>query len=590
MKFSRLKTVWEILEVIERLNQAPYVVLDTETTGLTRKDKLVSLVLGYGDEAWSFGPEFAALLQGIQQPLCLQNFKFDFHMLRRAGVDLSRHLVRDTMLMHHLLDENAESHSLDSMVQHYFKDNYKEVFWSKYDAISEAPEAERLEYECKDVIYTGKIFEILRAELHADEVPDSLIEHVHRLALSLWETEHVGVAVDLEYTMKIGVELQKQIESLKPRMRNLVDTHCEAWELDEWVKEIEKRKTPIGRGRVPRPEFSFDSSKQLGSLLYDRLRLTPQFDPKTRKRTTGDDALAKLETEHVLIPLLRDYRGLQKVYGSYIEGTLERMQDGRIYPEFNVNGTATGRISHSNPNMGQLPATGGIRGIYIPDPGNSLLSADYKQLEVVLAAHFSRDANLLRVVYEGASLHDITADGLGIPRAQAKTINFAIQYGAGKNKIKLILGCSDQEAQGALTKYWETYSGLKRLIDECHYKVDQGIPIVNPFGRKRRFPTEFPEWWMKAKAQRQSFNALIQGTGGDLTSRAFYLVAERMRAEGLGRALFTVHDEILISSKNAYCNIAKELLISTMKLVGEEIKLTVPLAADVSEPMSRWED
>lgn len=593
MKFTRLSKAQDVADLIEfRNSQAGPTVIDLETTGLSfHRDRILDVVLTGWDaeEAVIIAGEFTPFLSKLRAHLVFHNAAFDLKMLHAAGVDLRDRKITDTMLLHHLLDETSP-HSLDHLVRTEFGDAYKEEFWRTYDTYEAAPEAARMEYACKDAIYTLRLHDIYLARLDVDGVPTSLVEHVHRLAGSLLDTEIRGLAVDLDYLSEAGTRLQRQILELRPRMRRAAATDIEAAELDLWAKEINKYKTDKKRQSVQRPEFSFESSNQLKDLIYSRLHLPVQYDQKTKRPTTGDDALAALENAHPLIPLLREYRGHQKVYGSYIEGTLERLESGRIYPEFNVNGTKTGRISHSNPNLGQLPASGGIRGIYIPDVGHRFVSADYSQLEVVLAAHFSRDENLLKVVLEGASLHDITAQALGIPRPQAKTLNFGIQYGAGVWKVSQILGCSESDAQAALDKYWETYAGLKRLMDECHAKVDRGEPIVSPFGRRRHFPATFETQWEKNRAYRQSFNALIQGTGGDLTSRAFYLADRHLKDENTGFGLFTVHDEILISVLAGHAEEGEQALTSYMVAVGEEIGLTVPLTAQASGAMSRWED
>jgi len=229
-----------------------------------------------------------------------------------------------------------------------------------------------------------------------------------------------------------------------------------------------------------------------------------------------------------------------------------------------------------------------VGGIYVPDPGYVFLACDYSQLEVTLAAHFSRDTNLLRIINEGASQHDITAEGLGVTRSTAKTINFAMQYGAGANKIQEILGCSETEAQHALTQYWSTYSGLQKFIHECHAKVEKGEPLINPFGRHRRFPVEFTNHWAKEKAKRQAANSLVQGTGADCTNAALYQVNDALLYFKLGKALFTIHDEILITVKKEACEEAKELLIFIMQDIGKQINLTVPLKVECSQPMLRW--
>lgn len=591
MQFRKLETREDVRSHIDSLNvKRSWVVLDTETTGLDfRSDRILDVQLSGCDagSAVLFSSAFINELAGLKADMLLvgHNLAFDLKMLYSAGCDFTGYVWRDTMLMHHLLDEES-SHALDALVQTRWNDDYKKTFWAKYDKYAEAPDAERLEYACKDVAYTEALY---REFLEAGIRP-GLLDHVHLLARSLLSTEIAGIAVDLDYLVTRGQELQTKILSLRPAMRQAAGGECELSEVSAWKERLDEYKTERGRAGCKRPTFSFDSSKQVSELLYRRLRLPPQYDPKTRNLSVGDLALENLEKAHPLIPVLREYRGHNKVYGAYIEGTLERLSGGRIYPHFNVNGTKTGRISHSNPNLGQLPRSGRIRGIYVPDPAHVFITADYKQLEVVLAAHFSKDEQLLRVVLEGASLHDITANALGISRDTAKTINFAIQYGAGVKKLRDILGCDQRRAELALSKYWDTYCGLKGLIDECHACVDQGRPITNPFGRSRHFPTAFKDKWEKERAKRQSFNALIQGTGGDLTSRAFYLVDGRLRGLGIGKALFTLHDEILIQAKQEHWEKAQELLVSSMETVGRELNLTVPLMAEPSGPCDRWMD
>jgi DNA polymerase-1 len=290
--------------------------------------------------------------------------------------------------------------------------------------------------------------------------------------------------------------------------------------------------------------------------------------------------------------MIQEYRGYQKTYTAFIEGTLERMRDGRIYPRFNVNGTVTGRISSSDPNMQQLPAKGEwakVRGIYIPDTGNRLITCDYGMLEVVIAAHFSQDPNLLKIIYEGASKHDITAQALGISRSLAKTLNFAMQYQCSPRKVRQIVGCSERESEHIWNKYWETYAGEKRIVDECKQKVDRGEAIVNPFGRRRRFPARFDSQWRREAAYRQAYSSLIQGTGADCTHWAFYSVGERLVQKRVGVGLFEVHDEIVIQSAINSCAEAADVLKSTMLEAGKVANLTVPLTVDCSEPLVRWE-
>lgn len=591
--YKELTTEAEVLDLIRRHNaDSKYVFLDIETTGLDPfTDKITDIVMNGLEKGVGviFKAEFAAALHELEVPVVCHNFRFDFNFLYKLHIDLRLPgLMADTMLLDHLLDENQE-HSLDAIVKRRYNDNYKEVFWSTYKNYSDAPKDKQIEYACKDIIYTEMVYEDLDYDLTNAGIGPSLIDHVHRLALTLYDTEIKGVKLDLDYLNKMSEDLQTKMASNMIEMRQLVDLEISLIENDAFLAKISTmvREKAIKALKRESFKFNFDSSKQLGVLLYDKLGLPEQLS-NARKRTVDDKALGKLADHHPFVSRLRDHRGDQKVFTSFIEGSLKKMHGGRIYPSFNINGTVTGRISSSSPNMQQLPKEGGVRGIYVPDPGRSFLSCDYAQLEVSLAAHFSRDANLLKIVYEGASQHDITAAGLGIDRDKAKTINFAMQYGALVKKVQAILGCSPKDAEHALNKYWETYPGLHKFIKWCHKQVDDGIPLVNPFGRQRRFPTQFADKWEREAAYRQAANSLIQGTGADITSRALYLTSQKLQELEIGRALFSIHDELLIEVENNACDSFRSTLISIMQDVGKEIALTVPLKAECSMPMERW--
>lgn len=573
---------------------ATHFAVDVETSGLNKTDRILSCAVTGPNENFVafFGAELLSELLDAPEgaTYVMHNAEFDLKMMAWHGVRLhDKFDYVDSLIIAHLNDENG-SHSLGDLVEQRYGDPFKKAFWEKYDVkkVSEIPEEELRQYNAKDVYYTLRLFQSLRDELADSGVPGTLVAHVHRLQRSLLETEINGIAVDTAYLLDLGVTLKTRIESLLPRMRESVADEISVIECEDWVRGIEQRKTPAGRARVPKPQFSFDSAKQLQALLYTKLGLPEQRNEKTKNVSVDYDSLEKIKDRHPLVAMIQEYRELTKVYGTYIEGTLERMVEGRIYPSFNVTGTATGRISHSNPNVGNMPAGGGIRGMFIPDCGHVLISADFEQLEICVAAHFTRDANLLKIINDGASMHDITAAGLGIPRQLAKTLNFAMGYGCSHFKVAKVLGVSNEKGKEAYDKYWETYSGQKRVMDECAAKVDRGEPIVSPFGRRRRFEQRKRPAW--DSSYRQAWNALVQGTGSDCTSRAFYLADDSLRRKGIGRSLFTVHDEIVIQAKAEHAEEAEKILLEAMTAVGEEIGLSVKLKAEGSGPMTRWND
>lgn len=598
MNFVRYTDVADIKALIQSHNWVKQpVALDFETTGLDPwKDNITDIVmLGLSPKhVVSFGAEFLPLLLDLEAPTVWHNFKFDFEMAYRAGIDL-RHMigvVRDTMLMDHLNDENLE-HGLDAIVQRRWNDSYKAKFWEQYESFKSAPVQEQVDYMCRDVYYTNLLYHALAAEIAAQDIPGRLTQFVHELAFALYATEITGVRLDTVYTAEIGLELKKKIVDVNKAMRESCDTECGIVEMGLWLKELEKRKTEKGKAGVQRPAFNFGSTQQVCSLLYDVLGLDVQIDPKTKNRTKGDQALKKLERAHPVVSLMRDSSKYNKMYGSFIEGVLKKEVNGRIYPRFHINGTVTGRISASSPNMQQMPSQGEwtkLRGMFVPSPGFVFGTCDYSQLEICLAAHYSADPVLIDMVRRGDSMHTKTAEATGLNREQAKKLNFTVLYGGTEYKVAHDLGCSIEEAKGYLAMLFKKYAGLKALMEDCHYKAQHGLPIRNIFGRIRHFTGDYGTRAELNRAKRQSFNSLIQGTGADITHTAFVEIYDWLKNESKGKAstLFPVHDEIVFECKPDYFELVSTGVMHIMQNVALKLQLKVPLVAEPSEAMDRW--
>lgn len=581
----RIIKITDEKQLVREVDSLPSeIAIDTETTGLDpHSDRLVSIQISDGERVLHINPILAPYIKLYNKVAIFHNFTFDLLFLQHYSEMFNGIFVVDTTILAHLINENQEK-SLDSLIQLNYNDNYKEVFWSKYKTYAEASEQEQLEYSCKDAYYTFHLYKRFWNNL-LDRI--KLVEHAHRTAWALYETSRDGLLIDLDYITKLGSDLKEKIETLKRDIRETAIDEVRVWEIKEWGIQITKRKSHKGKLNTPKPVFNVSSNKQIGELLYDILALPEQLN-KSKKRTVDDAALEAIQDSHPVVRFIRELREAEKIYGTYIEGILDRAKNDKIYPSFNVNGTVTGRISHSNPNMGNFPSDGGIRELFISREGYKLISADYSQLEIVLAAHFSEDPIMIDTIKEGRSLHDLTAQALGCERHLAKILNFAVMYGASEFKIRDIFKCSSQDAKDIIAKFFDTYKGLKRVIDMCHKCVEDGEPIQTPFGRRRHFPKEFENFWDRERAKRQSFNFLIQSTGGDITNRAFYLISDSMKQKETGRALFTVHDEIIIEAKDGVLQEVSQELKETMQNVGKDITLRLDLSAEVSEPMNRW--
>lgn len=564
------------------------IALDLETTGFDpQRDTIIGIAIADSKNEYFIEPSLIAELAAFAATTkILHNFKFDYRFLYKAGIDFRETPTEDTLVMSHLVDENGD-HGLEHIASVYLgtTQEHKTNFWKKYKNAKDAPKEELMQYACEDVRLTYDLhFKLYNIIL--DSCKKSLYNHVMTLSKSLLNTEVMGLKIDMPYLIDIGTSLKEKINVHTIEMRKITDGYCTQWEMQEWSKEIDKRKSPRGKANVPRPEFSFDSNKQLGELLYDIIEL-PEQKSKENRRTVDDAALSKLN--HPVIKPLKGYREANKLYGTYVEGILERSIDGYIYPTFNTCGTVTGRISHQNPNMGNLPRDGGLRGIFIPADRHSFVAADYAQLEICMAAHFSQDSVLIDAIFQGVSMHDITSKALNIDRQKAKTLNFGILYGASKWKVKEIFQCEEYQAEAIIIKFFQSYPGLKKIIDYCHKAVENDEDIKNPFGRTRNFRGQWSNKRELERCKRQAFNSLLQGTGGDITSRAFYLISDDLKKYDIGRALFTVHDEVLIEVRDDAIETAKEIISKRMIEVGKEIDLKVPLSIDISSPKKRWE-
>lgn len=595
MKFERYTTLEQVTALIQHHNDnEPNVALDFETTGLDCfTDKITDIVMtGYTyDHVVCFGGEFLSELLKITVLTIWQNFNYDFKIAYHSHkVDLRSLKVRDTMLLDHLVDENNE-HGLDAIVQRRYGDNYKSVFWDKYKTFQDASVEDQLEYMCKDGYYTLLLYKDLSLDLQDQRIEESFINYIHLLAIVLLDSELQGVKVDLAHVGELGVELKTDIDRTLIEMRELCEAPCAVIEAEMWEKELDKRSTIRGKANVPRPEFNFSSSKQVCKLLYDKLGLPPQFNKKTKARSKDDKALVKIQHLHPVISSMQRLSKYEKMYGTFIQGVLERIRGDVVYPSFHVNGTVTGRISASSPNLQQLPASdtwSKLRGVFIPPTGYKIICADYSQLEICIAAHYSEDPLLLKMVRNGESMHDYTAKATGLTRDQAKKMNFTVLYGGTEYKVSEDLGCSIEQAKEYLNLLLSTYKGLKRLIDDCHAKAEHGVPIQSLFGRIRHFPGKYDQFWELKKAQRQSFNSLIQGTGADFTHHSFVEAAWAMQHRGWGRALFPVHDELVVQAKDTACKEVTSMLQSVMSGMGKKYGLLVPLTVEVSEPADRW--
>ncbi|HWB33484.1 MAG TPA: DNA polymerase, partial [Acidobacteriaceae bacterium] len=349
--------------------------------------------------------------------------------------------------------------------------------------------------------------------------------------------------------------------------------------------------------------FNINSPKQLGDVLFNKMLLPkPLKYGKGKVVSTAQDVLEELAEHHPVPRLVLDYRQLAKLRSTYLE-SLPTLVDseGRVHTTFNQVGTATGRLSSTNPNLQNIPVRTAlgreIRAAFIPAPGNLLLSADYSQIELRLMAHFSQDPLLLNAYRTGEDIHTLTASEVfGIPVAQldketrnrAKAVNFGIVYGISPFGLAAQLGIEQKEARSYIDRYFERYSGVRRFIDETLETVRRDQAVRTYFGRVRPIPdiqSRNPN--MRGFAERTAINTPLQGTAADLIKLAMLRIdAEITQRKLRSRMTLQVHDELLFDVIPEEEAELRALVLHEMEHVAE---FSVPIVAELGLG-SNWRD
>jgi DNA polymerase-1 len=316
-------------------------------------------------------------------------------------------------------------------------------------------------------------------------------------------------------------------------------------------------------------EFNINSPKQLGEVLFDKLLLTAKNLKKTSggARSTRESELEKLRDSHPIVPLIFEYRELQKLLSTYIDAIPAFLDStDRLHSHFVSAGTTTGRMASIDPNLQNIPVKSelgkAIRGAFIADKGYKLCSFDYSQIELRIAAFLSGDQKLLEIFRKGEDVHTSVASFVfKVPmdkvtsdmRRQAKVINFGIIYGMGVVALRQNLGTTRDEAQKFLNDYFETFNGLAAYLDGVKAETERKGYTETFFGRRRYFEgikSKIP--YIKASAERMAINAPIQGTEADIIKLAMIAIDKYINEKGLNEKIYPVlqvHDELVYEVK-----------------------------------------
>ena len=578
----------ELEELVGRLKGAEEFSLDLETTG---KDpfrcEIVGIALATKPYEGYYIPvghsylgvpsqlplaEVLNLLKPLleaERPRVIgQNLKYDIEVLARYGVEV-RGIAFDAMIAHWLLHPNAPSHSLENIVRDELGErvqSYKALLAEGGEKeMSEVPLSRAGRYAAEDAEAVCRLRRPLTDKLREAGLLSLFQEVEVPLIQVLAWMERRGVLLDPEVLREQGKELEVMLERLREELFALAG--CE-----------------FNPGSVP----------QVREVLYERLKLPVLARTKTGP-STDSQVLRELSAYHELPEKLIAYRELEKLRNTYIEKLPRHVnpKTGRIHTSFNQTGTATGRLSSSEPNLQNIPARHevgvDIRRAFVAPPGRLLLAADYSQIELRILAHLSGDPGLIEAFRKGEDLHRRTAAEIfGVPqeevdsrmRTVAKRVNFGIVYGISPYGLARDLGIPQEEAKLFIDRFFSAYPKVREFIDRKVEEATKAGYAVTILGRRRPLPgLSTHDRRRQGYDRRNAINTPIQGSAADLMKLAMLRV-HRLWEEGKLKAdmILQIHDELIFEVDEGEAEGAARLIREAMEGVWE---LAVPLRVDM---------
>ncbi|MCX8474156.1 MAG: DNA polymerase I [Sphingomonas sp.] len=584
---------------IEAARHQGFVAIDTETTGVdaTRAElvgvsmaltpnKACYVPLGHGgSDMFAEKPvqidrdaALSRLKALLEDPAVLKighNLKYDMIVLDRCGIQVAPY--DDTIVMSFDLDAGLHGHGMDELAATHLSHSciaYKDVVGTGKNQLGfhEVDLKAATRYAAEDADVTLRLWRRFKPRL-AYESATRVYEMVDRpLVAVIAGMERAGVKVDAGVLAKLSEDFSKQIASL-----------------EEEIHAIAGFKFTIG------------SPKQLGDVLFDKMGIKGGRKGKSGVYSTDVNELERIAADkdspgREMVVKVLDWRQLTKLKSTYTDALQAQInpETGRVHTSYSLTGAQTGRLSSTDPNLQNIPIRTEvgrqIRDAFVAEPGNVILSADYSQIELRLAAHIA-DVPALRTAFEnGDDIHNMTAMELfgevnRDTRGRAKTINFAILYGISRWGLAGRLDVTPDEAQAMINRYFERFPGINRYIADTLNEAKARGYTTTLFGRKTHFPrikASNPN--ERAGSERAAINAPIQGTCADIIKRAMARMGPALVEAGLPnvRMLMQVHDELVFELPEGDVEKAKPVIERVMATAAEPaIKLTVPLGVEI---------
>lgn len=482
--------------------------------------------------------------------------------LKYLGIEIDN-VVFDTMIAGALLDYNVKDDMAYLANEIDYKLDFYETIYGKFIHLKMPSEEEIIKSMVLRAKFIYETKEFFENKLQEDEVTDLFKKVELPLATVLADMEFTGVKVDCDKLLEMGEDIKIKLELLTKDIYNMAGE-----------------------------EFNISSPQQLSEILFEKLEL-PHGKKKTNGYSTAADVLNKIRDKHPIVEKVLEYRGLSKLYSTYIEGLLGYVHNGEIHTIYTQNLTRTGRLSSVEPNLQNIPIRDelgrSIRKAFVPE-NDYILGADYSQIELRILAHIAVVPALEKAFREDKDIHAKTAsDIFGVPmelvtsemRRVAKAVNFGIIYGISGFGLGENLDIRAVDAKKFIDTYLETYPGIKDYMDQTIADAKEKGYVRTLFHRKRNI-TELknPVYMIRQSGERIALNTPIQGTSADIIKLTMVKVYEAFKARKLkSKMIIQVHDELIFDTCEDELEDVKKIVKDVMENVYE---LEVPLKVDIN--------
>lgn len=579
------QTADEQAELVRHLLECQEVCFDTETTSLdVHSAELVAMSFSTKEKSgWLVPvPENQADAQAVVDRFkpffgneniakIGQNLKYDILVLKNYGVEVRGRLF-DTMVAHYLI-QPEQRHNLDLLAESYLKYSTiktEELIGRRGSAQTTMRNVEiglLRDYACEDADIAFRLKPLLEAELRKSDMIDLFFNIETPLISVLADMEWTGVKIDTAALNAYAVELRAAIADVEQKI------HTEA-------------------GMA----FNISSPKQLGEILFERLKIGGAAKTKTKQYSTAEDVLEKIADKHPIVPMILEYRSLKKLLSTYVEALPQMVHSrtGRIHTSYNQTITATGRLSSTNPNLQNIPVREEqgrkVRMAFVPTHADGcIMAADYSQIELRLMAHLSQDAAMIEAFRANQDIHAATAARLfhepveSVTREQrrkAKSANFGIIYGISSFGLAQNTGIKVSEAKEIIDNYFASFPGVKEYMDKS-IATARNVGYTETLCHRRRYLPDLQSAnsLVRSAAERNAINAPIQGTAADIIKIAMINIHRKMAEQGLKSAMvMQVHDELVFDVAPGETEALSQLVKTEME---SAIGLSIPLTAEV---------